>query len=389
MTDTPAGASPPLNRGRAADLIGRSPLSAHQKLILLAYMSHLPSERPPDAGVAWPGLETLSAWASCSRSTAQAARAELLAAGILVAVERGDTSMKCRLDFDRLAGWEPPARDSRRGGAGNRQGADVRQGAGNRQGGVPVFGIGGADVRQGGVPVFGTEPSSDNPPHQPSSDNAPKLMAGPACAEPPAAGAAQLSLLGAEPEPVTTKPTKPTKASREVEAAAVLFARLERLRLERYQRLGRTVRGLSAEAWVPKLRKALAKTTAGDIEDGWVWLLRHPDAAWHRGEDRGGSDRCTDFAMLLARPEQYGPRRTWTGLTGLTTIEQEEVAAWLASGGRSADAPAWRERMRAAGVQVPNSEEEDDELWNGIGSAGSSASTSPAADEDDGYVCPF
>ena len=86
MTDTPAGASPPLNRGRAADLIGRSPLSAHQKLILLAYMSHLPSERPPDAGVAWPGLETLSAWASCSRSTAQAARAELLAAEIFPGV---------------------------------------------------------------------------------------------------------------------------------------------------------------------------------------------------------------------------------------------------------------------------------------------------------------
>ena len=209
-----------------------------------------------------------------------------------------------------------------------------------------------------------------------------------ACAEPPAAGAAQLSLLGAEPELPKGKPAKPTKAAREVEAAAVLFARLERLRLERYQRLGRTVRGLSAEAWVPKLRKALAKTTAGDIEDGWVWLLRHPDAAWHRGEDRGGSDRCVDFAMLLAHPE-YGARRTWSGLTGLTTIEQEEVAAWLASGGRSADAPAWRDRMRAAGVAVPLSTEEDDELWNGIGSAGSPASPSPAADKDDGYVCPF
>jgi hypothetical protein len=187
---------------------------------------------------------------------------------------------------------------------------------------------------------------------------------------------------------VTTKPKAPTKAAREVEAAAVLFARLERLRLERYQRLGRTVRGLSPEAWVPKLRKALAKTGAGDIEDGWVWLLRHQDAAWHRGEDRGGSDRCTDFAMLLARPEQYGPRRTWTGLTGLTTIEQEEVAAWLASGGRSADAPAWRERMRAAGVAVPLSTEEDDELWNGIGSTGSDAGSPPKA-ADDGYVCPF
>jgi hypothetical protein len=208
-----------------------------------------------------------------------------------------------------------------------------------------------------------------------------------ACAEPPAAGAAQLSLLGAEPEPVKGKPTKPTKAAREVEAAAVLFARLERLRLERYQRLGRTVRGLSPDAWVPKLRKALAKTTAGDIEDGWVWLLRHPDAAWHRGEDRGGSDRCVDFAMLLAHPE-YGARRTWAGLTGLTTIEQEEVAAWLASGGRSADAPAWRERMRAAGVQVPNSEEEDDELFNGIGSTGRhEGAAAPAA--DDGWVCPF
>ena len=116
MQDDATGASPPLNRGRAADLIGRSALSAHQKLILLAYMSHLPSDRPPDSGVAWPGLDTLSTWASCSRSTAQAARAELLTAGVLVAVERGDTSMKCRLDFERLASWEPPARESRRGG---------------------------------------------------------------------------------------------------------------------------------------------------------------------------------------------------------------------------------------------------------------------------------
>jgi len=324
MKDTPAGAAPPLNRGRAADLIGRSPLSAHQKLILLAYMSHLPSERPPDAGVAWPGLETLSAWASCSRSTAQAARAELLAAGILVAVERGDTSMKCRLDFDRLAGWEPPARDSRRGGAGNRQGADVRQGAGNRQGGVPVFGIGGADVRQGGVPVFGTEPSSDNPPHQPSSDNPPKLMADSACAEPPAAGAAQLSLLGAEPEPVKGKAPKPSKAAREVEAAADLLARLDAMRLERHPG-GRPLR---PETWLPEVRRALRRQTPQAVIDGWTWLLRSPDAAWHRGEDRGGQDRTRDLKLLIAHPE-YADRRTWRGLEASHEhdIEQREPEA--------------------------------------------------------------
>ena len=321
MTDAQAGAPPPLNRGRAADLIGRSKLSAHQKLILLAYMSHLPSERPPDAGVAWPGLETLSAWASCSRSTAQAARAELLTAGILVAVERGDTSMKCRLDFERLAAWEAPASASRRGGAGNRQGADVRQGAGNRQGGVPVFGIGGADVRQGVVPVFGTEPSSDNPPNQPSSDIPPQLLS---AAPPPAAGAAQLSLLSGAVEEVKVKAPKPSKAAREVEAAADLLARLDAMRLERHPG-GRPLR---PETWLPEVRRALRRQTPQGVIDGWTWLLRSPDAAWHRGEDRGGQDRTRDLKLLIAHPE-YADRRNWRGLEAghEHDIEQREPEA--------------------------------------------------------------
>ncbi len=299
MQDDAAGAGPPLNRGRAADLIGKSALSAHQKLILLAYMSHLPSDRPPDSGVAWPGLDTLSTWASCSRSTAQAARAELLTAGVLVAVERGDTSMKCRLDFERLASWEPPARESRRGGAGVRQGADVRY-TDDRQG---------ADVRQGGVPVFGTEPSSVIPPHQPSTDIPHQSVSGAAAPSP--AGAGQLSLLGRQVEPV--KPARPSRAAREVEAAEDLLRRLDAMRLDRH----RGGRPLKVETWLPRVRRALAKLSPQEVVDGWTWMLRSPEAAWLRAEDarRPGSDYTRDLSTLLAHPE-YAERRSWRGLEG-------------------------------------------------------------------------
>ena len=309
MQDDATGASPPLNRGRAADLIGRSALSAHQKLILLAYMSHLPSDRPPDSGVAWPGLDTLSTWASCSRSTAQAARAELLTAGVLVAVERGDTSMKCRLDFGRLASWEPPARESRRGGAGVRQGADDRQGAEHRQGGVPNIGRGGAEHRQGGVPVFGTEPSSVIPPHQPSTDIPHQSMSGAAAPSP--AGAGQLSLLSGQVEP--SKPARPSRAAREVEAAEDLLRRLDAMRLDRH----RGGRALSPTTWLPRVRRALARQSPQEVVDGWTWMLRSPEAAWLRAEDarRPGSDYTRDLSTLLAHPE-YAERRSWRGLEG-------------------------------------------------------------------------
>jgi len=362
MQDDATGASPPLNRGRAADLIGRSALSAHQKLILLAYMSHLPSDRPPDSGVAWPGLDTLSTWASCSRSTAQAARAELLTAGVLVAVERGDTSMKCRLDFERLASWEPPARESRRGGAGVRQGADVRytddrQGADVRQGGVPNIGRGGAEHRQGGVPVFGTEPSSVIPPHQPSTDIPHQSMSGAAAPSP--AGAGQLSLIGGGMEPV--KPAKPTKAAREADEAARTFARLEALRLTRHS----GGRGLSPARWVPEVRRALAKADAQDLVDALVWVLHDPAAAFHRGEDprSPGPDRTTDLALVLRHPE-YALRRSWWGAQAPSAEELAEEEAARAEG---RPAPAWVERRaaspmgRRAAQDAERKRREDDE----------------------------
>jgi hypothetical protein len=319
-------------------------------------MSHLPSERPPDAGVAWPGLETLSVWASCSRSTAQAARAELLSAGILVAVERGDTSMKCRLAFDRLAAWEPPASDSRRGGAGNRQGADVRQGAGNRQGGVPVFGIGGADVRQGGVPVFGTEPSSDNPPHQPSSDNAPQLLSAP----PPAAAAAQPLLSGGQVEE-PAKPRRPSAAERAQAEAIALFERLEGLRRTRHA----GGRGLSAATWVPRCKTALSKSPAQDYIDALVWTLHDPAAAFHRGEDQRspGPDRTVDLSLVLRHPE-YALRRSWWGAQAPTPEELAEAEAARAAG---QPPPAWVERRdaspmgRRAAQDAERKRREDDE----------------------------
>ena len=145
-----------------------------------------------------------------------------------------------------------------------------------------------------------------------------------ACAEPPAAGAAQLSLLGAEPEPTKGKPKAPTKAAREVEAAADLLARLDAMRLERHPG-GRPLR---PETWLPEVRRALRRQTPQAVIDGWTWLLRSPDAAWHRGEDRGGQDRTRDLKLLIAHPE-YADRRTWRGLEASHEhdIEQREPEA--------------------------------------------------------------
>lgn len=302
-----------MNRGQAGDLIGRAALSAHQKLILLAYMSHLPSDRPVGDGVAWPGLSTLCVWASCSRSTAQAARAELLTAGLLVAVERGEQAMRCRIDTDALAAWPQGERPAVR----ERNPPVVDEGvcrpaapvpdtgtpADYRHSGVPPTGIGGAASRQGGVPVIGTEPSSDNPPQEPSTNIPPQLSSAP----PPAAVAAQPSLFGGQEEPV--KPRKPTPSQLADEAAADLLRRLDAMRLQRHP----TGRPLSVQTWLPKLRTALKRQSAQEVIDGWTWVLRSPEAAWHRGEERGGTDRTRDLALVLAHPE-YAARRTWRGL---------------------------------------------------------------------------
>ena len=65
--------------------------------------------------------------------------------------------------------------------------------------------------------------------------------------------------------------------------------------------------------WLPEVRRALRRQTAQEVLDGWTWLLRSPDAAWHRGEERGGTDRTRDLKLLIAHPE-YAERRTWRGL---------------------------------------------------------------------------
>jgi hypothetical protein len=141
---------------------------------------------------------------------------------------------------------------------------------------------------------------------------------------PPAAGAAQLSLLSGAVDEVKAKPPKPTKAAREVEAAADLLARLDAMRLERHPG-GRPLR---PETWLPEVRRALRRQTPQGVIDGWTWLLRSPDAAWHRGEDRGGQDRTRDLKLLVAHPE-YADRRTWRGLEAghEHDIEQREPEA--------------------------------------------------------------
>ena len=304
-----------LHRGQVADLVGRSALTAHEKLIVLCYLAHAPSSQAPGAGVSWPGLQTLASWASCSRSTAQAARGRLFNLGVLVAVERAEHACKVRIDLGAL-------------------------------GRVPVGGTG-AGRRHGGVPGAGTEPSSENPPHEPSSEN------------PRGAGAPVLSQ----------------------DEGEELWRRLERLRLERLQQLGKLQRKLKAEIWIPKVRAAAKRWGAGTIYDGWVWLLRSSEAAWHRGEDGRGPDRTADYGTLLGHPD-YGSRRSWRGLEGPTEDELEEGRL---SDGRSE--PDWKRRMREAGQEVPRSEAEEDELWNRVG-AEDGAEGAPQARKD-AWSCPF
>ncbi len=355
-----------MNRGQAGDLIGRAALSAHQKLILLAYMSHLPSDRPVGEGVAWPGLSTLCVWASCSRSTAQAARAELLTAGLLVAVERGEQAMRCRIDTEALAAWPAGERPAQRErvpalveDGGCRQSAplpDTGTPAGVRHRGVPPTGIGGAASRQGGVPVIGTEPSSDNPPHQPSTNNPPQLLSAP----PPAAGAAELPLVGEQVEE-RRKPRRPTAAERAQAEAVALFERLEALRRTRHA----GGRGLSPASWVPKVKTALTKAPAQDYIDALVWALHDPAAAFHRGEDQRslGPDRTVDLSLVLRHPE-YALRRSWWGAQAPTPEELAEAEAAHAEGQAP---PAWVERRgaspmgRRAAQDAERKRREDDE----------------------------
>ena len=82
--------------------------------------------------------------------------------------------------------------------------------------------------------------------------------------------------------------------------------------------LGRPARPSRPEIWLPKLRRAI-KTFggAGAVEDAWVWLLKAPGAAWHRGEDGKGPDRTQDFATLLSHPD-YAEKRDWKGPLGPT-----------------------------------------------------------------------
>ncbi len=116
------------------------------------------------------------------------------------------------------------------------------------------------------------------------------------------------SLFGPAVEPVNRKPSA---ADRERAAAEDLLARLDALRLQRHT----GGRALKPETWLPRLRRALRQQSAQEWIDGWTWVLRSPEAAWHRGEERGSPDRTRDLSMLLAHPE-YAARRTWRGLEG-------------------------------------------------------------------------
>jgi hypothetical protein len=156
---------------------------------------------------------------------------------------------------------------------------------------------GGCRELAGGVPGAGTEPSSENPPQQPSIEN----LGG--------ADAPELALK-------TEDERRTSRTSGSQGEAEQLFGRLERLRGERQAQLGRPVSPSRPEIWLPKLRRAIKVFgSPGAVEDAWVWLLRSPTASWHRGEEKGGPDRTLDFATLLAHPE-YAEKRDWKGPFG-------------------------------------------------------------------------
>jgi len=158
-------------------------------------------------------------------------------------------------------------------------------------------------------PVSVVHPNpSENPPENPPLNPPDKSMSGAAAPSP--AGAGQLSLLSGQVEP--SKPARPSRAAREVEAAEDLLRRLDAMRLDRH----RGGRPLKPETGLPEVRRALERQTAQEVIDGWTWMLRSPEAAWHRAEDgKGTQDRTKDLKALLAHPE-YAERRSWRGLEG-------------------------------------------------------------------------
>jgi hypothetical protein len=145
----------------------------------------------------------------------------------------------------------------------------------------------------------------------------------------------QDKILSATP---TQERPKPEKVKRAAEAAQLL-ALLDALRLLRHRG-----RKLSEGTWVPKLEKALAKRSAQSIVDGYVWMLRSPQAAFLRGEDgRGTTDYTVDFSTCLAHPE-YADRRRWKGNEGPLQPEMDQWEAAIAAGEQE---PAWVERWAA------------------------------------------
>ena len=159
------------------------------------------------------------------------------------------------------------------------------------------------------LPPASLQPASSSPPHArktQNTDTATDTATDTKETEPAVAGVP--SLFGQAQEPVKRKPSA---ADRERAAAEDLLARLDALRLQRHT----GGRALKPETWLPRLRRALRQQSAQEWIDGWTWVLRSPEAAWHRGEERGSPDRTRDLSMLLAHPE-YAARRTWRGLEG-------------------------------------------------------------------------
>jgi hypothetical protein len=148
-----------MNRGQVADIIGRSALSPYQKLILLCYLSHLPSAQAVGTGLAWPGLQTLATWASCSRSTAQHRSGAPPRGRHLGGREFAPSApMKVRLDLTRAA---EPGRSVQPVPARGR---------------VPPHGTGGCRLLARGVPGAGTggcRELAPNPPQRTLLNNPP------------------------------------------------------------------------------------------------------------------------------------------------------------------------------------------------------------------------
>lgn len=178
-------------------------------------------------------------------------------------------------------------------------------------------------------------------------------------AAPPAAGAAQFSLLGGQVEE-PSKSRKPTAAERAEAEALALFERLEALRLTRHQ----GALGLKSKTWAPRCKTALSKHAAQDFIDAMMWVLHDPGAAFLRGEERGGGpDRTVDLSLVLRHPE-YALRRSWWGAQAPTPEELAEAEAAHAEG---RPPPAWVERRaaspmgRRAAQDAERKRREDDE----------------------------